>query len=213
MELTKDIITACLLFRENNYSFSYSSFVTTAFGDVDENRKNVLYSEFANHNVVNLIESLANRFQITIHFVNYDKTVRSREYGFELFMRRNEHLFWFHSNCGRMINLPAGVNKLNGCCHRLDEILNRCGIKCKIVKCPLRFDGDLTAIETKFNISFNIWEKTKQDGKYNIVNVRRGTSGGQVIDLHRDLIFNKLFLITAKKLYFRSFIRKLNINK
>ena len=214
MELKKDIIAACLLFRENNYSFPYSSFVTTAYGDVDTNRKNVLYSEFGNRNMVKFIESLANRFLITIHFVNNDDTIRSCEYGRELFMRKNEHLFWFHSNCGRMINLPAGVNKLEGCRHRLDEILDICGVKkCKIEKCPLRFDTDLTVIETNYNVSFNIWQKTKEDGKYNIVNIQRGENDKTVINLHLDPIFNKLFLITDKKLYFRSFIKKLGINK
>ena len=128
-------------------------------------------------------------------------------------MRKNEHLFWFHSNCGRMINLPAGVNKLEGCRHRLDEILDICGVKkCKIEKCPLRFDTDLTVIETNYNVSFNIWQKTKEDGKYNIVNIRRGKNDKTVINLHLDPIFNKLFLITDKKLYFRSFIKKLGIN-
>ena len=212
MELKKDIITACLLFRENNYSFPYSLFVTTAFGDVDTNRKNVLFSEFGNRNLVKFIESLANRFQITIHFVNNNDTIRSREYGRELFMRKNEHLFWFHSNCGRMINLPAGVNKLEGCRHRLDEILDICGIKkCKIEKCPLRYNTDLSVIERDHCISINIWHKTKQDGKYNIVNIRRGNNEGTVINLHHDPIFNKLFLITDTKLYFRSFIKKLKI--
>ena len=213
MELKKDIITACLLFRENNYSFPYSSFVTTTFGDIDQRHKNKLYKEFGNCNLFDFVECLANNFHITIHFVYDDHTIRSREYGKELFMRKNEYLFWFHSNCGRMVNLPSGVNKLQGPCHRLDEILGQCEVKkCKITKCPLRYNTDLDVLEKEHGVTFRIWQKTRKDKTYAIKNIRRGNNGGPVINLHHDPIFNKLFLITAKSLYFRSFIRKLNIH-
>ena len=212
MSLKKDIIKACLLFRENNYSFPYKSFVTTTYGKVNENHRNQLYSEFKNRSLIDFVECLADRFQITIHFLNDTSKIQSKDYGKELFMRKNQIMFWFHSNCARMINLPAGVNKLEGPCHRLDEIIEKCcHKKCKMVKCPLRFDGDLSAIEAQHNISFNIWSKTRADGKYNIECIRRGDSSKtNVIDLHHDPVYNKLFLITGRTLYFRSFLRKLN---
>ncbi len=217
MELKKDIVTACLLFRDNNYSFPYSTFVTTKFSTVDKNRKKELFEEFQNRKINNFVEALAQRFQITIHFVHNDDTIKSGEYGRELFMRQNDHLFWFHSNCGRMINLPAGVNKFQGCIHRLDEILDHCKVKkCKLSICPLRFDTDLKSIEKKYKVSFNIWQKTKKtcplrSNQFEIQNIRRGKKSKNQINLHHDPIFNKLFLITDKTLYFRSFIRKLKI--
>ena len=79
----REIIKACLLFRDYNYSFPYKTFFTSDTGKVDKKRHESLSTEFKNHNLVDLVNALAEKFKITIHFLHYDETIRSKEYGKE----------------------------------------------------------------------------------------------------------------------------------
>ena len=147
------------------------------------------------------INRLARKYKLTIHF-NNGKLVKSDSYGPEVFIILKNNTLFGHINPGKLAKLPTGVGKLKGCKYKLEDFLECSG------DCDLH--SDWRDIENKYRKGVNIWRKTSKGlNKSNVVNLRRSKIL-PAVHLHCDETFNKLFLITCDKLYFRGNRRILN---
>ena len=104
-----------------------------------------------------------------------------------------------HSNPGILAKLPTGVGKLKGSKYKLSEIFG----------CD-DCEPDWSQIEAKIGKGINIWRKTSTGlNKHKIENMRRSHLQ-PAIHLHCDDAFNKTFLVTCDKLYFRGYRKLIN---
>ena len=117
--------------------------------------------------------------------------------GPELFMRYKNDKLLFHTNPGKISNLPSGLNKQRGAKFKVKDIVGLGDDSCLFFK-------DIKAIEKKYGVSLEVWEK-KNLG-LNKPCVKKIKSGN--ISVHRDTFTDILFLITDYKTYFRC-----NLNK
>ena len=210
IKLKEDLVSAALIFRDYNYEFPYKIAMTTSVG-CDKNKVKKYLQNNSDDKILDFVQNLAKKFKIRIFLRYFDDTYKSGNYGPELFIRQNCHLFWFHSNAGIITKLPAGVSKIDGCKHRLDKILNTTfDRKMKIRKCPLDINANFDKLEKKYGAAFNIWEKESNGpNTYNIENIRESRKNAKKINLHHDKNTGKLFLVTCNKLYFRGYLKKL----
>ena len=151
----------------------------------------------------NNIEYYAKKFKVTIYF--YDgKLKKSRNYGPEMFVCLKNGQIMSHANPGILAKLPTGVNKIKGCKFKLSEILNcECDNDCSL-------SSNWSLIEEKVGFGINIWRKTSKGlNKSYVENIRRSKLS-PAINLHCDNYFDKVYLITCEKLYFRSNRRLIN---
>ena len=151
----------------------------------------------------NNLDYYAKKYRITIYYF-HDKLVKSKKFGPEVFILVKNGRFYAHKNPGKLAKLPAGVSKLNGCKYGLHEIFGVgngkfCDINTKWAK-----------FEMKIGKGINIWRKESIAlNKCVITNVRRSKIS-PAVHLHCDKRFNKVFLVTCDKLYFRSHRRLIN---
>ena len=142
------------------------------------------------------INKYAKKFNLTI-FLNDGKLHKSKRYGKEMFVIFKGGVLRAHENPGKLAKLPAGVNKVKGCIFALRDIIKR---ECESV-CDI--NTDWRDVEKKFGVGINIWRKVGVGlNKTTIENVRR-TTMKSAINLHCDKIFNKVYLITCDRVYFR----------
>ena len=209
MELKENLVRAAVIFKEFNYKFPYHKVMTPEF-DCSVKHVESALEQNDKQSVDEFLQVLAKQFKIRIFFKHYDDIYQTNNNGPELFIRQNHNLFWFHSNCGILAKLPAGVSKLDGCKHRLDAILSlKLDQKIKIPKCPLHIGANFKRLEKKYGVALNIWEKQKvAPNKYKISQTRQSSAEGKKIHLHHDRETGKLFLITCDKLYFRGFLKQ-----
>ena len=138
----------------------------------------------------------AKKYSLTI-FYHDGKLHKSRKCGPEIFVLRKDQKLLGHKNPGKLVNLPTGVNKLAGCKYKLNDILHDdCNAECHLT-------SDWKNSEDKYQQGINIWRKKSLGlNKHTIKNIRRSTRQ-PAIHLHCDEKFNKVYLITCDKLYFR----------
>jgi len=216
-ELKRKLIASCLLFRDKNYVFNYRQIPTP--GDLNEKQMSevdIKLLEFKGHDLQDILDNLCIQFYISILFIYKDKKYKSSGAGPELFLRENKHLFWCHSNAGRITKLPAGVGKMQGPMHRLEDIINfvRGNKRTKIVACPLEMDTNLEVLEKKYKVAFEVWSKNRMSGsKYDIKRLRKCGKKYVTIKLHCDQLTGKLFLIKDTNLYFRGYLKTINKQK
>ena len=147
------------------------------------------------------INKLAKKYKLSIYF-NDGKLIKSDSYGPEIFIVLKNDILFGHTNPGKLAKLPTGVGKIKGCKYKLDDFVECSG------SCDL--ETDWQSIEDKYRKGINIWRKTSKGlNKSNVVNLRRSKIT-PAVHLHCDETFNKLFLITCDKLYFRGNRRLLN---
>ena len=147
------------------------------------------------------IHKLAKKYKLTVHY-NDGKLIKSDSHGPEVFIVLKHDTLFGHYNPGKLAKLPSGVGKIKGCKYKLEDFLECSG------NCDL--DTDWHAIEDKYRKGINIWRKiSKGLNKSKVVNMRRSKIN-PAVHLHCDQTFNKLFLITCDKVYFRGNRRILN---
>lgn len=213
-QLKTDLLTACLIFKEQNYSFPYRENVTIQqLSNSNQTKRSFLLTQLDKIEDIKLfIDKISFDLKITLHYIHFSKKYSSTINGPEIFIRKTETMFWFHSNGGRVTKLPAGVNKLVGCRHRLDDILNYINgdTQIKHNECTLNIKSNLQKLEKDHNVSMEIWQK-KNVGpyKFDIQRIRKSKKMGNLIQLHFDELTEKLFLITDPNLYFRGYKRKI----
>lgn len=214
-QLKTDLISCCLVFKYNNYTFSYKTIQVLPTEQSDSIKKEIkiLMKKYEKiNNILIFLKQLGLHFDILITFLYYDQKFSSQTIGRELFVRQNKHLFWFHSNAGKIVKLPAGVGKLQGCLHRLDDIINftKDEKNTKLVHCPLHINANFRRLEKKYQVSLEVWTKKKLTTKtFDIKKVRTAKKFKNKIQLHCDLETGKLFLIRDSNLYFRGYLKKL----
>ena len=142
------------------------------------------------------INKIAKQFSLTIYF-NDGKLRKSKHYGPEIFIIYKNGIIYAHSNPGKLAKLPTGVGKLKGCQYKMNDFID---YACK-KECDL--NTNWSAVEHKYKKGINIWRKTSGLNNSKIVNLRR-SKVTPAIHLHCDTVFNKLFLVTCDKLYFRN---------
>ena len=181
-------------FKDAHYRIPYTQRPFIELDDTDTNFKT--------------LDDIAEHYKLDIVYLS-DVSIRSRDYGRNLFIRKFDTFVRFHQNIGQLLKLPAGLNKLVGPIHDLREILKKSKIR---TKCTSKFcsDSDLDGLERKYNVSFQIWSKTKASAtKSNFKCIRKCATLNKVIKLHLDTYSGHLFLISDEKLYFRSYLKKM----
>ena len=147
---------------------------------------------------INRLNYYARKYRLTIFYYN-GQLKKSKDFGQEMFIRLVNDLLMCHSNPGILAKLPTGVGKLKGSKYKLSEIFG----------CD-DCEADWSQIETKIGKGINIWRKTSTGlNKHNIKNLRRSNLQ-PAIHLHCDDAFNKTFLVTCDKLYFRGYRNLIN---
>ena len=140
------------------------------------------------------INKLAAKYKLTIYYNNGELS-KSDDCGKEIFVVLRNDMLFAHTNPGKLAKLPTGVGKLNGCKYNLEDFLE-CSGSCNLAT-------DWTALEKEHRKGINIWRKiSKGLNKNKILNIRRSRVK-PALHLHCDNIFNKVFLVTSDKLYFR----------
>ena len=164
----------CKQFIENDSSFIFESCDDTDFN----------------------LNKLAQKYKLSIYFYN-GKLNKSHRFGKEMFVVYKNGGLVGHYNPGKLAKLPTGVNKLSGCKYKLSDIINQKSCD----DCDI--ETDWKKIEQKIGKGINIWRKESLGlNKSEIRNIRR-SSLLPALHLHCDKYFNKVFLITCDKLYFR----------
>ena len=142
------------------------------------------------------IDELAKKYKLTIYYFD-NQLFKSQVYGPAIFVMKKDDILIAHSNPGKLVKLPTGVNKIKGCKFRTKDILDVKSVK----HCFL--DSNWDEIERECGKGVNIWRKIgKGLNKSTIENLRRSEIK-PAINLHCDQYFCKVFLITCDKLYFR----------
>ena len=141
------------------------------------------------------IDTIGKLFGIKIDYLPNEA---SKSTGRELFMRYKNGNLIFHTNPGRITNLPSGLNKLKGPKYKIKDILGFSDNESAL------FLRDVPDFERKYDVTLEIWEK--KNLKLNKPCVKKIKSG--TIRVHHDKTTDILFLITDPKTYFRC-----NMNK
>ena len=152
---------------------------------------------------LNKINKQAKQHSLTIYY-HKDKLFKSKQYGPEIYVRYKNGNLLACSNPGRLINLPAGVNKSKGCKYKMCDIFDT---SCKS-SCDQRLNWK--DLEVQYGVGINIWEKKNLALNKSSVKLIRKSKFKPAIHLHYDKIFHKLFLITNIKVYFRSHMKLIN---
>lgn len=156
------------------------------------------------------LNDIAKHFKLTIYYLR-EKCFKSVDFGRDFFIKKIDDHIRYHENIGLCLKLPAGLNKLKDPVHNFKKILKKCKIKGECND-KLNFDSDLDFLEQKYKVTFEIWTKKKKDvSKSEIECIRKCKTKFRKIQLHLDVFSGKLFLIADKKLYFRSYMKKLKI--
>ena len=172
--LFMDILKACAYFKNNNLP------------------ENVMLAD----DITLDLDTIGNMFGIKIHLFDESHHVSQTD-GPELFLRFKNDKLIFHSNPGKITNLPSGLNKQKGAKFKTKDIVGRGNHACLFFK-------DIKAIEAKYNVSLEVWEKKNLGlNKPCVKKIKTGK-----IPVHRDTFTDILFLITDHKTYFRC-----NLNK
>ena len=173
--LVMDILKACL--------FANTGKLDDSVGIADE---------------INLdLDTIGNVFGYKIHLFD-DSHEMSQSDGKELFMRRKYGELLFHTNPGKITNLPSGLNKIKGAKYRICDMVSFLDDESALML------KNVAQIEEKYDVTFEIWEK--KNLRLNKPVVKKIKSGD--ISVHHDTFTGILFLITDRKTYFRC-----NLNK
>ena len=144
------------------------------------------------------IDTIAKLFGIKIYLFNESHKMTGS--GPELFMRYKGGNLIFHTNPGRITNLPSGLNKLQEPKYKIKDILGFSNNdSCLLI-------NDVPVFEKKYGVKLEIWQKKNLNRKPCVTKVKSGT-----IPVHLDEPTGILFLITDQKTYFRCNLNKLKL--
>ena len=211
--LKEKIKSAIKFFKQRHFNFSYNEI----FSDTNLTLEKLNDRE-VNESLKTFLSNIAKENNIRLLFIDRkQKKIRTRTSGPELFIRETEKSFLFHSNCGRLVALPAGCNKLLKPLHNFNDIaqLKLDMKKLKLVNCPLKMDERvLKKLEDKFRVRIEVFEKKKFNDQFKIKKLRasklKGKEAKALLKFHFDPCSEKLFLIFSPALYFRGFLKRWN---
>ena len=142
----------------------------------------------------------------------------SDNFGPDNFMEINKFGFIFHSDAGKVLLLPPGINCTKKTTFKISDLsdltlLSEENQVSSQSNNTLRFNDDLEKIEQHLKIGIEVWERTiTSDGLY-FIKKRKTETPYPKKRFHHEPSFSILFLVTNRKLYFRGNLNKLKINK
>ena len=142
----------------------------------------------------------------------------SDNFGADIYIRINKFGYIFHSDAGKVLILPPGINCTKKTTFKISDLsdltmFSKEDQEYLQSKNTLRSHDDLTKIEQHLKIGIEVWERTvAADGIY-FIKKRKTETPYPRKRFHHDPSFLILFLITYRKLYFRGHLNKLKINK
>lgn len=143
------------------------------------------------------LEQLGQKYNLSLCY--RDKILqKSKSYGPDLYVRKVDDRLIAFGHPGKATKLPAGLDKIKGA-KTFDEIFKR--------TCSL--DSNWRQLENEIGKGINIWTKESLGLNKNRVKGVRNSKKRPALNFHFDCNFEKLFLITCTKTYFRGNLRKI----
>ena len=89
-QLKTDVLTACLIFKDYNYSFPYKKTVALEqLSDSNETKRSLMLAKYDEINEIGIfIDRISCYLKITIHYIHFSKKYSSTINGPELFIRK-----------------------------------------------------------------------------------------------------------------------------
>ena len=144
------------------------------------------------------VQKLGKKYNMTLLY--YDESLKkSNNFGPELFIRKVDNRLIAHSNPAKATKLPAGVGKIKGATS-IDSLTKK--------RCSSR---NWSKLERILGRGLDIWKKETIGLNKSIVKNVRMSKLRPALNVHFDTKFEKLFLITCPKTYFRGNLRKINV--
>lgn len=173
--LKENIKSAIDIFKSYHYKIPYDKILTSSSlfeVELSDEEKRLSLQQYLN------LLAAKNRIRLLLIDRN-NKRFISKTKGPELFMRETCTNFIFHSNCGRIVHLPAGCNKLESSLHNFHEIAKlKFNKKTKVTaSCPLTMkENILRKLEKKYNIIIEIFRKERSGATFSIKRLRPAES-------------------------------------
>ena len=169
--------------------------------------------------IESLIEVISFQFQIKIFFKHFENCHVSENSGPGLFVCQNQFGYCFHTNPGRVLKLPVGLNVAKGSINRICDIFENLPIELfSIRKYSLENDHQISVLEKTLQVRIEIWTRTTDNKHSNLQKVRSTFENVDIdgeksmlpkIRLHLHKEFDLLLKITHKTLYFRGNLKLL----
>ena len=212
--LITNVINACILSEKFDYDLPiYEKFTNYKIDDkLLEKRDSLLNKHcFTDKQTIN---ELAKTMKCQIFYQKNNYFMESENFGPGVFIKEAWYGYHFHTNRGKVFVLPTGLNYTKKSFFRVTDIFDISSSKFVdyfIEHNILRLKDQIDNLEEKLDVGFEIWTRSRNDGKLKFELKRRSKLNiKKLFHVHSDL--NILFLITDTKLYFRGHLRELKIH-
>jgi hypothetical protein len=214
------VIIACLTAEKYEFDIPPGKCFTNYKIDEElRNEKLLLIKKFESiSSIKTFLETLAYKFQIRLNCIVNDEIMITENFGPDIFIKINKFGFIFHTDPGKVILLPPGINCTKNTAFRISDLsdlklLSNEDQEYLQLNNTLRFENDLKKIEQQLKIGIEVWERTvTSDGLY-FIKKRKTETPYPKKRFHHEPSFSILLLVTNRNLYFRGHLNKLKINK
>jgi hypothetical protein len=208
----ENLVIACLIFEKSGFHLDIKkTFFNVQIDEALREEKDEILKKFQKiKETEKMVDVLALHFYLKIYVKKKENVYISSDYGPEFFIHENIHGTCFHSNPGKILRLPAGLNCCKGSKFRYSDFFQFEDVKeilwdnefTKAFETSFLYCDQMDNIESSTGLGLEIWKNTMINGKPSLEKMRSTNKTPKKM-FFLDECFNILFLITNPKLFFR----------
>lgn len=210
----------CLICEKQNFDLPLKrAFLNQKIPNELLSEKKLLLKKFENEtDLESLTEALSFQFQIKILNQHFERFFVAENSGPAVFVYENQFGYCFHTNPGRVLKLPVGLNVAKGVVHKMKDLFEKLPHELYAIrKYSLQNDHQISVLENRLKCGIEIWSRSLDNKQPNIQKVRTPTFEDNEdretqlpkIRFHLDKKFDLLLKITNEKMYFRGNLKLL----